>query len=356
MDPERVHRLVLDTSSFVGRIPLGHRLLQSILQVTDSRFNQTIAGIKFENPLGLAAGFDKNGTALEIIGSLGFGHAEIGSISAYPSSGNSMSPRLFRLPDEEAVVVAYGVPNDGASVVANRIMHRFCAVPLGVNLVKTNDPKRPSVEAEVLHDYSTALEQLQPHADYINLNMSCPNSAEDRNYFDDIPRVAGLLDRLADSNPQVPIFLKLKPTSDRGWLKELVAIARSYSFIAGFGINLPAGKPPGLRFRTAVTELDKMPGAVSGRPVQDLINGNLKILYETIGRESRFHLMAAGGVFSGEDAYLKLQLGASLVQLYTVLIYEGPSVVSRILQQLQYLFDRDGVEHISQVVGVAHRN
>ncbi len=351
MDPEVVHTMTLRACAAAGRLAILPHLFRSRLRMVDSRLGQTIAGIRFENPIGLAAGFDKNGAALEMLGALGFGHIEIGSISAYPSQGNSR-PRLFRVPQDEGIVVNYGVPNDGADIVADRIRGRDCGVPLGINLVKTNDPHRPPTDDEVLGDYTRAFARLQDLSNYINLNLSCPNSASDRNYFDEIPKVHALLQRLANHRPRVPVFLKLKPTVDRDFLSELVALADQFPFVAGFGINLSAGKPAGLRLTTSRDELEKFPGAVSGRPVLNLINANLKLLYEVIGPESRYKLMAAGGVSSAEDAYVKIRLGASLVQLYTAMVYHGPGIVTEILRGLIVLLERDGFGNVAEAVGL----
>jgi dihydroorotate dehydrogenase len=354
LDPEFAHGETLRACAIAGRSAFLRRIVRARLRVTDARLTQTVAGIVFENPIGLAAGFDKNGVAVEMLGALGFGHIEIGSISSYASVGNP-PPRLFRIPQDEGLVVHYGVPNDGAEAVASRVRRAHCAVPLGINLVKTNDPQRPAVDAEVLADYSTAFEKLQGLSRYIHLNLSCPNSAADRNYFDDVARIDALLQRLADKTPRVPTFLKLKPTTDRGFLRELVAIADRFPFVAGFSINLPAGKPAELNLKMSRADFEKLPGAVSGRPVASMLDSNFQLLHQVIGPASRFKLIAAGGVFSAEDAYRKIRLGASLVQLYTGIIYRGPGIVKEILQGLIALLERDGFAHISEAVGVDTR-
>jgi dihydroorotate dehydrogenase len=350
-EPERVHSATLSLCETTGSIGWMRRAARAMYEYRDARLEQTIAGIHFANPLGLAAGFDKNGHAVELVGEFGFGHVEIGSVSAYPSNGNPR-PRLFRIPADEAIVVNYGVPNEGADAVSTRLARKSCAVPLGINLVKTNDSARPASDEEVFNDYASAFAVLAPHADYINLNMSCPNSANDQNFFDDLPKIHLLLERLAALSPQVPVFLKLKPTTDPAVVSTIVAIADGFPFVTGFGINLPSGKPAALRLTTPSAELATMPGAVSGRPVEQLINANLRLLYEAIGRKSRYTLMAAGGVYSAADAYRKIRLGASLVQLYTAMVYHGPGVVRNILRGLVTLLERDGFGHINEAVGV----
>jgi dihydroorotate dehydrogenase len=351
VDPERVHNFALGISSAAGRSGIISRVTETMCSYQHPSLNQTIAGIEFKNPLGLAAGFDKNGHAVEMLENFGFGHLEIGSVSAYPSDGNPR-PRLFRVPEDKAIIVSYGVPNEGADAVAVLLSGKKLNVPLGINLVKTNDASRPATDEEVFSDYLHSLKILQPHASYINLNMSCPNSAADRDFFDDPAKIHQLLEHFSACSPQIPVFMKLKPVSDEGVLREIVKIADEFSFISGFGINLPAGKPPELNFNTARDTLSKYPGAVGGRPVEELINNNLRMLYNIIGPDSRYSLVAAGGIFTAEDAYKKIRLGASLVQLYTAMVYEGPGIVKKILKDLVKLLEKDGFSNISEAVGV----
>jgi dihydroorotate dehydrogenase len=301
--------------------------------------------------LGLAAGFDKNARAVPLLASLGFGHVEVGSVSGWASDGNPR-PRLFRLPQDGGIVVSYGVPNEGAQAVSRRLDGRQSDARLGINLVKTNDAGRPAVEPDVYEDYARSFGLLQGRSDYVALNMSCPNSPGDRDFFDDVARVEPLLARLGKLSPRVPVVLKLKPTRDAGVLREIVAIADGHPFVRGFGINLPAGKPPDLRLSEPRSRLEAMPGAVGGRPVEHLVNDILGTLYGVLGPDSRYGLIAAGGVFTAADAYRKIRLGASLVQLYTGLVYRGPGVVKEILGGLVELLERDGFATAADAVGV----
>lgn len=330
LDAERAHNLTLAASELGGRSALVRRAAGRAFTLRDPRLETSLAGIPLQNPLGLAAGFDKNARAVRMLGALGFGHLEIGSVSADASDGNP-KPRLFRLPQDEAIIVAYGVPNEGAEAVRARLAGPR-RVPVGVNLVKTNDPARPAAGPEVYEDYAASFSVLQDRADYIALNLSCPNSAADRDFFDDLPRIDALLARLAQCRPRVPLILKLTPTRDAGVLREIVAIADGHPFVSGFAINLPAGKPADLELSVARDSLDRMPGAVGGPPVEAYVNAILGTLKGIVG--DRYALMAAGGVASGEAAYTKLQLGATTVQLYTGLVYHGPGLVKRILTDL----------------------
>jgi dihydroorotate dehydrogenase len=348
LDPEKAHDLAVRASELGGRSPFTRRVARRAYEVSDPRLRTTFAGIPLDNPLGLAAGFDKNGRALGLLGALGFGHVEIGSVSAWPSDGNPR-PRLFRIPEDRGIVVGYGVPNDGAETVRRRLDAYRPPVALGVNLVKTNDPARPAVAPDVYEDYAASFALLQDRADYVTLNLSCPNSAADRDFFDDLPRIDALLSRLAQCEPHVPVVLKLKPTRDAGVLREIVAIADGHPFVAGFSINLPADKPDDLNLRSPRAQLERMPGAVGGPPVEEYVNAILATLHEIAG--PRYALMAAGGVATAEGAYRKLRLGATVVQLYTALVYHGPHVVKEIAAGLARLLERDGFERASDAVG-----
>jgi dihydroorotate dehydrogenase len=345
LDAERAHNLALRASELSGRSSLIRRAAGRAFTYRDPRLETSLAGLPVANPLGLAAGFDKNARAIGMLGALGFGHLEIGSVSADASDGNP-KPRLFRIPQDEGIVVAYGVPNDGASVVRERLTGPR-RVPVGLNLVKTNDPSRPAVGPEVYEDYAASLTTLQDRADYVALNLSCPNSAGDRDFFDDLGRIDELLARLGASGVRVPLILKLKPTRDAGVLREIVAIADGHPFVSGFAINLPAGKPADLNLTVSRDSLERMPGAVGGPPVEELVNAILTTLKEIVG--DRYALIAAGGVTSADAAYRKLKLGATSVQLYTGLVYHGPGLVKEILTGLVALLERDGLASVRDV-------
>ncbi len=350
-DPERMHNAAVRACEWAGRSSLARRAASRLWSFRDDRLRQDIAGIRFANPLGVAAGFDKNGRAIHFLGAMGFGHVEIGSVSAWVSHGNPR-PRLFRIPRDQGIVVYYGVPNEGADAVRHRMSGQRYAVPVGINLVKTNDPNRPAIEPDVYDDYAQAFDRLQDLSSYMTINMSCPNSPGDRDFLDDPDRMRRLLEKLAGAPPRKPVFLKLKPTQDSRRIQEIVAMADGFPFVTGFGINLASGKPPFVKLTTPAVRLAKMPGAVSGRPVEPYINQMLAELYRAVGPRSRYVLMAAGGVFTAEDAYRKIRLGASLVQLYTGLIYRGPGIVRDVLTGLARLLERDGFANVADAVGV----
>ncbi len=354
LDAEQAHNLALRSCELAGRFEVTRRAAGNAFGFHDERLLVDCGGLRFANPLGLAAGFDKNARAVLLLSQLGFGHVEIGSVSAHPSGGNPR-PRLFRLPEDEAIVVCYGVPNEGAEAISRRLDGRARGAKLGVNLVKTNDPQRPAVEPDVYDDYARSFALVQDRADYVALNMSCPNSPGDRDFFDHLPRFDALLSRLGELSPRIPVILKLKPTRDEGVLREIVAIADAYPFVAGFSINLPAGKPADLRLSATRERLEGMPGAVGGRPVEALINDILARLYGIVGPDSRYGLMAAGGVFSAADAMRKIRLGASVVQLYSGLVYRGPRLVREILAGMVDQLELEGFARLADAVGADAR-
>jgi dihydroorotate dehydrogenase (fumarate)/dihydroorotate dehydrogenase len=356
-DPERVHERSIKVAELVGSSGLVRRAFALRYEEPDERLAVEVAGLRFTSPLGLAAGYDKSGRAVPLLSCLGFGHIEIGSVSAEPSGGNPR-PRLFRLPADRAIVVAYGVPNDGAVRVAERLSraplsraplsrppHR---VPLGINVVNTNRGPDAPVEPDetVITDYVESVRRLQPAADYLCLNLSCPNTRDGAGFFHDPGRLHRLLDGLAEVGVERPLFLKVAPFADTGALDTFLAAAGPYPFVSGFSVNLPVGKPAGLRTPGA----DRLPGAVSGAPAQAAADRTIAELYRRMDR-TRHAVIGSGGVFTARDAYRKIRLGASLVQLLTALVYEGPGVARSIHRELPDLLARDGFRTVADAVG-----
>ena len=351
-DAETVHQRTVAACGVAGELPLVPTLARGCLNFTAPELQTEVAGLRVENPVGLAAGWDKSGHAVRMLDHLGFGFAEIGSVSARASVGNP-KPRLFRLPLDRAIVVNYGVPNDGAAVVARRLAAYTPRVPLGVNIVKTNDgPEAPPCgDEEILADFERSASLLHRHAGYLALSLSCPNVKGGRDFFSQPGNIARLLTRLRSLPVQCPVFLKVAPSQNPAdherWLEE----AGDFDFVRGFIFNLPPGKPDTIRLSTPRAVWESMPGAVSGKPVEPLINNCIRELYRRLPA-GRFVIIGAGGVFNAEDAYRKIRLGASLVQIYTALIYEGPGIVRRINRGLCKLLQQDGLRHVSEAVGM----
>lgn len=349
-DPERVHDRAILLGRLAGAVAPVRWLLAGIWGFSDPRLETEVCGIRCRNPLGLAAGFDKNGWTAEAMGAIGFGHVEIGSISAAFSAGNP-KPRLFRLPEDRAIVVHYGLPNDGADAIAERLRRRRGRVPLGINIVKTNRGMGAPADAadEILADYLHSVRLLQDRGEYLNLNLSCPNTETGRNFFAEEGNTELLMGALEELEIGRPVFLKVSPLGGVRAIEELLAAVDGADFVSGFAFNLPPGKPEGLRTPGHIVE--GMPGAVAGKPVEGLINGCIRELYRRMDR-ARYRIIGIGGVFSAEDAYRKLRAGASLVQLLTALVYEGPGVIGRINRGLCRLLERDGLRSVEEAVGI----
>ena len=351
-DPETSHHLTIEACRLAGAIPGLPAAARRRLTFADPRLATNVAGLDVANPIGLAAGWDKSGRALAMLGALGFGFAEIGSVSAEPSRGNP-KPRLFRMPQDRAIVVNYGLSNDGAEIVAGRLRAaRRPDVPIGVNIVKTNRGPGSADDSEeaILDDYLRSIQQLRGRADYLTLNLSCPNVQGGQDYFAEPKHIGRLLAHLAPLAIERPVFLKIAPHAEEAFLDALLEEVDAFGFVRGFVFNLPSGKPPWLKLSTPREVWQHWPGAVAGRPVAAMINGCIRTLYNRMPK-GRYSIIGAGGVFSAEDAYEKIRLGASLVQLYTALVYLGPGVVKRINAGLCRLLERDGFRHIGEAVG-----
>lgn len=348
LEAETAHRLAL---SAAARGAWAAGPARRLTAFADPRLETTVAGLTFATPVGLAAGFDKSGTAVPMLAALGFGSVEIGSVSADASAGNPR-PRLFRLPDDRAIAVAYGVPNDGARIVAERVRGLRLPVPLGINIVKTNRGRGAPAETpdEIIADYVGAARVLAPVADYLMFNLSCPNTVDGRDFFADSGRLRACLAALSDVDFARPVFLKMSPLGGIATIERLLAEAQSAPFVSGFMFNLPPGKPERLKTPEAVWR--DMPGAVSGPPCAALADFCLRETFRRMDRR-KYALISAGGIFSAEDAYAKLKLGASLVQMLTALVYEGPGIAHRVTRGLAALLERDGVRHVGDIVGVA---
>jgi dihydroorotate dehydrogenase (fumarate)/dihydroorotate dehydrogenase len=356
LDAETAHHGTVEVCHWLGAVPGVTWLSRSLLEVNEPSLRTEAAGLSFANPIGLAAGWDKSGRALRMIDALGFGFAEIGSVSARPSRGNP-KPRLFRLPADRAIIVNYGLPNDGAEVVAARLAAHRSRHPLGVNIVKTNDgPEAPPCsEDDILADYERSVSLLHMHAGYLSLNLSCPNAKGGKDFFAQPGSIARLLERLAPLRLACPVILKIAPRDDPAEHDRVLAECDAFPFVRGFCFNLPPGKPDTLQFTTLRENFAHQPGAVAGKPVAALINRCIAGLYQRLDAQ-RHIVIGTGGVFTAEDAYEKIRRGASLVQLYTALIYEGPGVVKRIQRGLVDLLKRDGFASIGEAVGSASRS
>lgn len=307
MDPERVHNVALWA--------IARGLIRGKLLV-DPRLERTVAGIRFPNPLGLAAGFDKNGVALDRWKDMGFGFAEAGTATWLAQPGNP-KPRLFRLPEDRAVINRFGFNNSGAAELANRLRAAQPGIPIGINIGKS---KAAPLE-QAIQDYEQSFSALKHLGDYFVVNVSSPNTPGLRTLQEKGPLTELLLTlRKLDSN--TPLFVKVSPDLSNEDLLDVVEVAKTCRFTGIVATNTTLSRD-GLS--TSIVQ----DGGLSGKPLFARSNECLRILSEA--SQGELILIGVGGVFSGDDLRRKLEIGASLVQIYTGWVYGGPKSATRIL-------------------------
>jgi dihydroorotate dehydrogenase (fumarate)/dihydroorotate dehydrogenase len=349
MDAERAHSATLRIAGAVGRSAAGRALVRALYGFEDPCLRIAVGGIDFPNPVGLPAGFDKNGVATEALAALGFGAIDVGSVSAYPSAGNPERPRLFRIPADDGLVVFYGVPNDGAAVVAERLGRVRLPVPLGISLVETNTGTPAPVD-RVIEELVEAARRFAGIATYYALNLNCPNSAGGFSHFDDPAHLRALLAGLREVVGTVPVFARVTPPHDPRGIDAVLEALDPFPFVKGLSFYDPKNdlRP---RLKTPPAELARMRGSVSAPVALDWMQATTREWYRHIDRK-RLALVGCGGIRSAADAYRTIRLGASLVQVYTALVYQGPGIVREIKRGLVRLLARDGIAHVGEVVGV----
>lgn len=346
-DPERAHRLGIRGLSEIGRRPWLAKWLQPGAIARDPALAIEIAGIRFPNPLGVAAGLDKNGEAVEGLAALGFGAVEVGSVSAEPSEGNPR-PRLLRLPADEAVLVHYGVPNDGIAVVRQRLAQARCPVPVGLNLVETNRGGDPPSAAEVIDEFRRTAASARGVCDYLMLNLNCPNSGAGSSPLSEPKHLQELLSALSELEDLPPIFLKPTATEEAETVDKLLEAVDPFPIVRGFAFNVAAAKPPTLKSPARLWR--ERPGVICGPPLRESMRRTLRAWAHRADRR-RYCLIASGGIGDAEDAYERICQGASMLQLYTALIYQGPKIVPNVLAGIRDRLRRDGFRCLSEAVG-----
>lgn len=337
LDPERAHRLALAA--------LAAGLVRPRSAADPPALAVNAFGLSFANPLGLAAGFDKNAEAPAALLRLGFGFVELGTVTPRSQAGNPR-PRLFRLPEERALINRLGFNNAGLAQMRARLE----ALPSGRGIIGVNlGANRDSTDRGA--DYVAGLEALYAHADYFTINVSSPNTPglralQEADALDDLlARLGAARTRLAEGARPKPLLVKIAPdlsAESRAAIAEIVPARGMDGLVIG---NTSTGLRAGLRGRHAGEA-----GGLSGRPLYPLATAVLADMYRRMG--GRLPLVGVGGIGSGLDAYGKIRAGATLVQIYTALIYEGPGLVARLKRELAAALARDGLRRISEAVGV----
>ncbi len=328
MQPERAHYFVTGWLTFLCRIPGVKSFMKSLYSLEDKRLERELFGLKFKNPVGLAAGFDKDARWIDELSCFGFGFIEIGTLTPKAQPGNA-KPRLFRITEDEGLINRMGFNNLGAAAAVEKLRKRKTKLIIGGNIGKNT--ATPNEEA--MQDYISCFETLHEVVDYFVVNVSCPN-VKDLTKLQDTPFLLALLGELkrlnAEKSKPKPILLKIAPDLNDSQLDEVIDIVKQTKIDGIIATNTSTTRE-GLK-----TDSEKLAaignGGLSGKPVGKRSTEVIRYLSEKSGKA--FPIIGVGGIHSAEDALEKLAAGADLVQVYTGFVYEGPGLVKRINKRI----------------------
>lgn len=347
VDPERSHGLALDMLAATRRAPGGPALLATLAPAPDERLRLRVWDLPFANPLGVAAGMDKNAIAVEPFIALGFGHVEAGTVTLRPQPGNE-SPRVWRVPECEAVINALGFPSKGAAAVRTTLEKLRPRGVVGINIGKNRDTS----SEEAASDYASLVMALFDVAHYFTVNISSPNTPGLRS-LQMADELARLLAAVRDANQMTadirqrdprPILIKIAPDLTPAELEGVAEAAVANGAVGIVATNTTTSRD-GIPDRYA-----DLPGGLSGPPLRDRANEVTKILYRKVGNQ--VPIIGVGGISTGADALQRIRAGATLVQVYTATIYAGPGLAGQILSDMSDYLDREGLRSITDLVGV----
>ncbi len=331
---ETAHGLGHSALRTVDGTPLT-ALLERRYAVTDDRLRVEAFDQSFPNPVGVAAGFDKNAEVPGALAALGFGHVEVGGVTAEPQSGNPR-PRMFRLREDEAIVNRMGLNNHGADAVGDRLASTDVSVPVGVNIAKSEHVDSAGAPA----DYRYTYERVAEGGDFFVVNVSCPNSQG----FEELQNretMADIFAELTDAGA-APLLVKLSPDLPEPAIEDTLDLVAEFDLDGVVATNTTTDRPDGLR-SPSQTET----GGLSGRPIEERATETVRF----VAARTDAPVVGVGGVSTAADAYRKVRAGATLVQLYTGLVYEGPSIARDINRGLLDLLERDGFGSVEEAVG-----
>lgn len=332
IDPEKAHDLAV-TALECAPLPQS--------KPDDPRLAVEAFGFTFANPVGIAAGFDKNARVPDALMRLGFGFVEVGGVTKRPQPGNP-KPRVFRLAEDEAVINRYGLNSDGMEVVAGRLEKRVRKGVLGINLGANKD------SVDRIADYVDLTRRLGPFAEFLTLNVSSPNTPglrdlQGRAFLDEL--IARVLDVRAEAGLSTRILLKIAPDIDDIQLDDIVDVALSRKIDGMIVSNTTIARPASLRDKVQAAET----GGLSGKP---LFRASTIVLAKTCQRVGgAFPLIGVGGISSGEDAVAKIAAGATLVQFYSALVYRGPGLISETKDAILRAIQRENASTVADLVG-----
>lgn len=346
LEPETAHGVVEVLAKITPAV-----LVNPFTQVKNPTLRAQIGNTPLENPVGLAAGFDKNGNMIGLLEALGFGFLELGSISAFPCQGNP-KPRIFRLLEDQSLINRMGLPNMGADAFLTKMQNQKTTKPYGVNIVKTPDFALNShSKIDGIEDFLQSFTKLYELGNYVVLNLSCPNTHETKTFespelFSELACV--LASKRKDFPQKKPVLIKLSPDLETDSLREIVDLALKFDF-DGFVLTNTTTRRDGLKTSAAkIGQIGR--GGLSGAALTALANDKIKQVYNIVGNKKI--IMAVGGIMSFEDLLTKLKLGASLFQVYTGMIYHGPFFIKKLNRELADFCERLGVKNYAELVGI----
>lgn len=325
-DAEKAHHFTISLLSWLGKSTFILKIVRIFFSKRNKENKITLWGIEFPHRVGLAAGLDKNAEAVDMLGALGFAFVEIGTVTPLPQPGND-KPRLFRLPEDEALVNRMGFNNDGAAIVAGRLQHKNTSIIVGGNIGKN----KITSNEDALQDYLKALNSLYDAVDYFVVNVSSPNTPGLRALQDKEPLMEILQALQKSRNEQKvfkPILLKIAPDLSDNQLDDIIEITNTLSLDGLVATNTTISRD---NLSTAPQVVENIgAGGLSGKPLSNRSTAVIKYLCA----HTKVPVIAVGGIMCAEDAQEKLQAGASLVQIYTGFIYKGPSLIQDILKKI----------------------
>ncbi|MBO8165087.1 MAG: quinone-dependent dihydroorotate dehydrogenase [Brevibacillus sp.] len=348
LDPEEAHDRIMAALRLAGRTPNAKHMLSLLFRLQDRRLESKLWGIRFPNPVGLAAGFDKNAEVYHTLAALGFGFIEVGTITPVAQPG-SERPRLFRLVEDKAVINRMGFNNHGAYAASqNLIDYAYADVPIGINIGKNkHTPNQAAAD-----DYAKCLDLLYPYGHYVVINVSSPNTPNLRD-LQETENLRQLLTAVKRKTEELerrgahpkPILLKVAPDMTDEQMHDVIRVALETGMAGIVATNTTLSREGLKDTRTA-----QQAGGVSGRPLAERATDWIREIRQEL--RGQIPIIGVGGIFDGDDAYEKIRAGANLVQVYTGMIYEGPGIAKAINKRLLALLERDGFSAVDQAVGV----
>ena len=327
-DPEWVHYFTLNALKLLNKIPLSGWLFREIYTYQDSSLEKELFGIKFKNPVGLAAGFDKNGKYIKEMSNLGFGFIEIGTITPKPQPGNPKK-RLFRVQNDLAIINRLGINNDGSVMCAERLKKNNSDVVIGGNIGKNSTTSNENADTDYIKNFET----LHQYVDYFVLNVSCPNVSNFTKLQDVefLKKLVPQLKKINSTKPKKkPILIKISPDLNRNQLDETIDLIQSENLDGIIATNTTTSRE---NLKTNKSKIEKIGnGGLSGEPLKN--KSTEVIRYISKKTNGNLPIIGVGGIMNPKDALDKIEAGADLIQLYTGFIYEGPSIVKEINQYL----------------------